>query len=335
VILAAGKGERMKPLTNEIPKALVNVAGKPLLKWAIERYIRSNIKDIVIAVGWKGDMIEDYVSRFKLDSNIVHVDNYETGPLQTLMTAIETFDGDFLVSPVDAIIEPASVIGTQSHHFEEYDPSSMTLAVGLEATSGTFVEFDDDGLLTGIGNVTPKANKVARSAMLFIAHTQIRELLQSALDAGRQKVVEVLNQWIKDGGRVRCYNVSQTWFDIDTLSDLIDVNQHMLQKADLGDADSIFIPSGDSIEIGNTLKLKSNITLGKGTIIRGSVVITASCEIGENCRIGPNVTIASNSSISNSCEVTNTIIFGESKVSSQSRIDRQIIHNSLGYNVEV
>ncbi|MHA3965156.1 MAG: NTP transferase domain-containing protein, partial [Candidatus Thorarchaeota archaeon SMTZ1-45] len=101
----------MRPLTDVIPKALVNVAGKTLLEWAIERYSQSGMEDIVIAVGWKGNMIEDFVSESNLNSRIIHVPDYETGPLQTLLTAIETFDGDFLLSPVDAILDPSTVLG--------------------------------------------------------------------------------------------------------------------------------------------------------------------------------------------------------------------------------
>jgi NDP-sugar pyrophosphorylase family protein len=334
VILAAGKGERMRPLTNEIPKALVNVAGKTLLEWAIERYTRSNIDDVVIAVGWKGSMIEDFVTKSKLDASILQVPNYEIGPLQTLLTAIETFDGDFLLSPVDAMIEPVSVIGIQTHHFEADDPESMTIAVGSDAESGTLVEFDDDGLLTGIGDVASDSKNVARSAMLLIANTQIRRLCQSALDDGKERVVDLLVQMIKDGSRVRSYATSQPWFDIDTLPDLLNVNQYLLQRGGLGETNSVFIPSGDSIEVGDILQLRSNITLGKGTTLQGPVIITSSCEIGENCKIGPNVTIASNTTLSNGCEVTDALIFGNSKVSSQSRVHRHIIYRSIKYDLE-
>ena len=56
-ILAAGKGERLKPLTNEIPKPLIKIKGKPLLEWSIIKLRSAGIKEIVINVHHLGDQI--------------------------------------------------------------------------------------------------------------------------------------------------------------------------------------------------------------------------------------------------------------------------------------
>jgi NDP-sugar pyrophosphorylase family protein len=334
VILAAGEGERMRPLTKGIPKALVNIAGKTLLEWAVERYRASEIDDIVIAVGWKGSMIEDFVSKSNIKASVVHVSDYKIGPLQTLLTAIETFDGDFLLSPVDAMIEHASMVGIQTYHSEVGDHESMTLAVDSDVESGTLVEYSEDGRITRIGDVGLNSTKVARSAMLLIANTRIRELCRSALKDGKERVVQLLEQLIKDDRSMRCYHVSHTWFDLDTLSDLLAANQHFLQRGGIRETTSVFIPSGDSVEVGDSLSLKSNITLGKGTFLQGPVLIASGCKIGENCKLGPNVTIDSNTTLSKGCEVTDAVIFGESKLSSQSRVHRSVIYSSTQYNAE-
>ena len=334
MILAAGKGERMRPLTNELPKALVNIAGKTLLEWAVERYNKSGITDIVIAVGWKSPMIEDFVSKSNIKASVVHVPDYEIGPLQTFLTAIETFDGDFLLSPVDAMIEPASMMGIQTHHSEVSDHERMTLAVGSDVESGTLVECSEDGLLTKIGDVETNSKTVVRSAMLLIANTHIRELCRSALTGGKERVVQLLEQLIKDNNYVRCYQVSHPWFDLDTPSDILVANQHVLERGGFKETNSVFIPSGDSVEVGDSLTLKSNITLSKGTSLQGPVLIASDCTIGEDCKLGPNVTIDSKTTLAEGCEITDVVIFGESKVSSQSRVHKSIIYNSIRYSTE-
>jgi len=58
MILAAGRGERMRPLTDLTPKPLLPAAGKPLIAWTIEKLARSGIADIVINVSHLGAMIE-------------------------------------------------------------------------------------------------------------------------------------------------------------------------------------------------------------------------------------------------------------------------------------
>ena len=60
MILAAGYGKRLRPLTDITPKPLLKVAGKPLLQHHIERLAAVGIIDLVINTSWLGDQIEDY-----------------------------------------------------------------------------------------------------------------------------------------------------------------------------------------------------------------------------------------------------------------------------------
>lgn len=58
MILAAGRGERMRPLTDSLPKPLLPVAGKPLIAWHLERLARSGLREVIINHAWLGVMIE-------------------------------------------------------------------------------------------------------------------------------------------------------------------------------------------------------------------------------------------------------------------------------------
>jgi N-acetyl-alpha-D-muramate 1-phosphate uridylyltransferase len=58
MILAAGRGERMRPLTDATPKPLLSAGGKPLIQWQIERLVAEGIRDIVINHAWLGGHIE-------------------------------------------------------------------------------------------------------------------------------------------------------------------------------------------------------------------------------------------------------------------------------------
>jgi len=58
MILAAGRGERMRPLTDAMPKPLIPVAGKPLIVWQLERLARAGFVQVVINHAWLGTMLE-------------------------------------------------------------------------------------------------------------------------------------------------------------------------------------------------------------------------------------------------------------------------------------
>ena len=57
MLLAAGRGERLRPLTDEVPKALVEAAGKPLIAWHLERLARAGFREAVINVSHLGERI--------------------------------------------------------------------------------------------------------------------------------------------------------------------------------------------------------------------------------------------------------------------------------------
>ncbi len=84
MILAAGHGKRMRPLTNNLPKPLLEVAGKPLIVWHIENLIRAGIKDVTINMGWKGWKLPEILGDgSKWNINLHYSDEQETGPLET------------------------------------------------------------------------------------------------------------------------------------------------------------------------------------------------------------------------------------------------------------
>src|SRR3989344_7791153 len=61
IILAGGKGERLRPLTNDRPKVMIDLAGKPIILWQIEWLKSHGIKTFVVASGYKHEVIEEFL----------------------------------------------------------------------------------------------------------------------------------------------------------------------------------------------------------------------------------------------------------------------------------
>jgi MurNAc alpha-1-phosphate uridylyltransferase len=61
MILAAGRGERLRPITDRIPKPLIEVDGKPLIEWHIERLRARGVTELVVNVAWLGEQIVDFL----------------------------------------------------------------------------------------------------------------------------------------------------------------------------------------------------------------------------------------------------------------------------------
>lgn len=332
VILAAGLGERMRPLTEDIPKALLKVGGKTLVDWTIERLTEVGIDKIVVAVGWKGHQLEDHLSS-KQGVTVIQVPEFEIGPLQTLVTAIESFNDDFLLTPVDIISEPGVLSRMVAQYKEQSGSKIMMLAVDRGSSKGTPVSLKKDRI-TGLGDGTVDADTMGRSAMLFMGNSSISAECKLALDEGETRFARVLDRWVHEGQRLIPYWVEDSNLDLDTLSDLLKADSLILERGAISEVDHIYVPSGDTIEVGDSLPLRSNITFHKGTQIIGPVLISPGCVIGEGCRIGPSVSLDSYSRVMDYCVLSESIVLGESTIQAQSNIRRTIVYNSKQYCVD-
>ena len=98
IILAAGKGERLRPLTENKPKCLVSLFGKTLLEWQIETFQNQGINDITIVTGYKSDLIK-YPEIKKIQNK-----NYDsTNMVETLFCAQNELKESTIVSYGDIL----------------------------------------------------------------------------------------------------------------------------------------------------------------------------------------------------------------------------------------
>ena len=102
MILAAGHGERMRPLTDHTPKPLLEVGGKPLIVWHIENLKEAGFEDIVINIAWLGDLIPAALGDgSKFGVNLHYSDEQQEGALETAGGIIKALpllgDENFLV----------------------------------------------------------------------------------------------------------------------------------------------------------------------------------------------------------------------------------------------
>lgn len=107
VILAGGRGERLSPITNMIPKPMVEVNNKPFLEYLLVMLKKNSLKKILLCVGYLGDMIESYFgdgSRLGIEINY----SYEKEPLGTagaLKLAENKLEEEFLVLYGDSYLD--------------------------------------------------------------------------------------------------------------------------------------------------------------------------------------------------------------------------------------
>jgi MurNAc alpha-1-phosphate uridylyltransferase len=159
MLLAAGLGTRMRPLTDRTPKPLLPIAGKPLLAWHLERLAAAGVRDVVINCSWLGEQIEAFVgdgSRFGLCVKISH----EAQPLETgggIFRALPLLgDSEFIIISSDVWtdypLQNLLSIKTQRGHLVMVDnPAHLMHGDFYRAADGTLNENGDGTKVTYSG----------------------------------------------------------------------------------------------------------------------------------------------------------------------------------------
>ncbi|WP_435159378.1 sugar phosphate nucleotidyltransferase [Haladaptatus sp. DFWS20] len=105
VILAAGKGTRLRPLTDERPKALVEVAGKPILTRCFETVIELDADELVVVIGYEGEKIRERYGDSFAGVPITYVrQDEQVGMAHALLQAEPQVDDDFMCMDGDCVI---------------------------------------------------------------------------------------------------------------------------------------------------------------------------------------------------------------------------------------
>ncbi|MCG8292455.1 MULTISPECIES: N-acetylmuramate alpha-1-phosphate uridylyltransferase MurU [Pseudomonas] len=214
MILAAGKGERMRPLTLHTPKPLVPAAGKPLIEYHLEALARAGITDVVINHAWLGQQIEDHLgdgSRFGL--NIRY--SPEGEPL-------ETGGGIFKALP---LLGDAPFLLVNGDIWTDYDFRSLNAPLSglahlvLVENPGHHGRGDfrlQDGQVVD-GDDSP-------GTLTFSGISVLDPALFEGCQAGAFKLAPLLRKAMADG-QVSGEHFSGQWVDVGTLERLADVER--------------------------------------------------------------------------------------------------------------
>ena len=146
LILAAGAGKRLQPVTEMIPKSMVEIGGKPLLLHTLDRLIEAGITEIGIAVGHMADYIRGKIGDSYLGARISYFENprYDTtNNVVSLYTALDFCDDDMLMLECDVLFRREVLAALLSGEGEcsilvsPYDPATMDGSVIVTGPDGT------------------------------------------------------------------------------------------------------------------------------------------------------------------------------------------------------
>jgi len=155
VLLCGGKGERLYPLTDRLPKPLLNIKEKPILSYIIDHLYQYNIMDLIILTGYKSNKIESYISKNYPNSNIQIINSGDVDIINRIKDAIDFIDDDLVLLYGDTI---SNIDIDKLFQFHRLSGNEVTMSVWPLISQFGIVEIDDMGKVTGFKE-KPKLDK--------------------------------------------------------------------------------------------------------------------------------------------------------------------------------
>ncbi|MBU4220451.1 MAG: NTP transferase domain-containing protein, partial [Euryarchaeota archaeon] len=288
VILAAGKGTRMGPLTENRPKAMLPIANRPLLEHIIVAIKAAGIKDFLVVTGYcKEKIIDHFGNGRSLGVNIEYIEQQrQNGTADAIAVARNSITERFLVTNGDVIAGIPDIKNILNARGE------VVIAAKKVASP------EEYGILYVKGNSVEKIVEKPKNPLSDLANAGIYVFEPSIFDAisgtghstrGEYEITDSIQRLI-DSGKSSAYVSLETWQDIGFPWHMLEANEMMLKNGE----DVQWEIRGD-VETNATLK--GYVSTGKGTIVRNGAYIEGPVIIGKNCDIGPNCYIRPYTSI--------------------------------------
>ncbi|QXM05337.1 sugar phosphate nucleotidyltransferase [Crassaminicella indica] len=296
VIMAGGKGTRLRPLTCGIPKPMVPIFNKPVMEYSIELLKKYNIDDIAVTMAYLPSVITDYFGsgkEWKVKLNYF-IEEIPLGTGGSVKNAEEFLDDTFIVISGDALTDINIKKAVQFHRDKKSKATlilkkvSVPLEYGVVITDETgkvirflekpsWGEVFSDTVNTGIYILEPEVLDDYKKGDNFDFS---KDLFPKLLKEQVPMYGYIMEDYWNDIGDLNSY--MKTQFDILEGKVKVKLNCDEVQKG-------IWIDEGT--KIGENVKLYPPVYIGKNTIVGDAVGIHPYTIIGENCEIGKEATL--------------------------------------------
>jgi glucose-1-phosphate thymidylyltransferase len=322
VILAAGEGTRLRPLTVSKPKVMIPIANRPIIEYAVEAVSQNGIKEIVIVVGYKKESImSHFEDGRKFGCEISYVQQPKPlGTSHALLQAESEIDSDFLVLPGDNLIDPKEI----SKLIESQNQNSLLIAES-EIPSKYGVVFLDKGVVTKMLEKPQEKLSNLISTGIYRFTTDVFSAIKTVGEGGFHDLTAVVQFMIESNVRLEGIHGIGKWIDAVYPWELLHVNAQAIPDAKVGYAGNI----EEGAHIKGKVFIGEGTTIRSGAYITGPVVIGKGCDIGPSACIYPSTSIGDNVSIQPFTVVRHSLIMNDVEIGSSSSISNSIIGDGV------
>jgi UDP-N-acetylglucosamine diphosphorylase/glucosamine-1-phosphate N-acetyltransferase len=323
VVLAAGEGKRMRPLTAKRPKVMLPLANSPMMEHLVLAAREAGITDFIFVVGYGEREIRRH---FGDGSDLgIHIryspQRQQRGTADALRSARDLITGPFLLLNGDMILKASDIANLCTCH----PPCMSTSTTDHPQDYGVVVV--ENGLVITLEEKSKQLRSNQINAGAYFFSPDIFDFVDRVQTSsrGELELTDALLQYIEEK-KLTSYQLSH-WMDVGNPWDMLDANLTLM---------STLSPRLEgTVEEGVTIH--GTVIVGKGSVVKSGTYIEGPCIIGKNCRIGPHTYIRGATSIGDDChighcsELKNSIIMNGTKIPHFNYIGDSIIGTECNF----
>mgnify|MGYP001357641528 FL=1 len=327
LILAAGKGTRMWPLTENIPKPLLSICGLPIIERQIQELKKVGVKKLYILIGYQMKELSDYLGKTKFGIDIEYIIQEEQkGTGHAVNQAKNIIQGNFYCINGDLIIDSENLERLKEK--ENYLTMMVTNVKDgsnfgvIESMNGRLVSINEKGIS---GKSTINAGLFLFNEKIFDAIDNIEKSIR-----GEYELTDALQDISND---IHILEYQGFWKDIGTPWDLITANEKYMHKL----KNQIKGTIEDNVVIKGNIHLEENSVIKSGTYIEGGVWIGKDCTVGPNSYLREGTVLCGKNKVGASTEIKNSILMNGAKAPHHNYVGDSIIgeNSNLGSGTKI
>jgi bifunctional UDP-N-acetylglucosamine pyrophosphorylase/glucosamine-1-phosphate N-acetyltransferase len=332
VILAAGEGVRLRPLTLTKPKALLPVGNIPVIQHVLDSVKKNGVKEVLIVVGYLGEKIQSLVrdgSKFGLKVNYVW-QKHVGGTGEALSLVSDFLDETFLVVYGDLYVT-SSAIKKVLQTYKRRRSSVLALVEVENPKDYGVVKIDKEKRLMSIEEKPEKPSTNLVNAGIYVFTKEIFGEIAKTKESvrGEVELTDAIQSLAKKGLEVYTVKLGEDeWVDLGKPWDLLKANEKFLGKMKRR---LIKGKLEKNVKIKGPVKVEANAVLKDGVYVEGPVIVGAGSVVGPNCYLRAYTCLGRDVRVGAGCEIKNCIVMDKTKIPHLSYFGDSIIGENCNF----
>lgn len=333
VVLAAGEGTRLRPLTLTRSKHMIPLAGKPILEHLLLALRDGGVTEVLVVVSHHEDFVRNYFgdgSRWDLEISYIHQEKL-LGTADAIALAEEYVgDEDFLVVYGDLLIDPSAVKSAIKKHSEK-DLITLSVVPVENPERYGVVTVEKDLIKEIVEKPKPGTvrGKLVNAGVYVFSGEVFKEIRRTSKSLRTEyEITDTIQLLLKRNVQVAANPISrESWMDIGQPWDLLEANQRVLERAKPVTKGTI----EDGAHTMGVIILEEGARIRSGAYIEGPAYIGGGSDVGPNCFVRPFTSIGRNVRIGNACEIKNSLILDGTHIGHLSYVGDSIVGENCNF----